>query len=45
MTGSMVVSIQVIGPTDEAADLKMGDAAQIDKSKIIMPSSVQKEYA
>lgn len=44
MTGNLVLSVNVQGPGDEATELKMGTAAEIEKSPIIMPSSVQKRY-
>lgn len=40
----MVASINVQGPGDEAQELKMGTAAEIEESKIIMPSQVKKQY-
>lgn len=44
MTGSLVVSINVQGPGDEATELKMGSTKDWDENQIIMPSSVKKEY-
>lgn len=44
MSGSLVVSINVQGPGDEATELKMGTAKEIDEKPIIMPSSVKKRY-
>ena len=42
MTGNLVVSINIMGPGDDATELKMGTSEEIDKNPIIMPSSVKK---
>lgn len=44
MTGSLVISVNVQGPGDEATELKMGSTKEWDANQIIMPSSVKKEY-
>lgn len=44
MSGNLVVSLNIVGPNDEAQELKMGSDEDILKNKIIMPSSVKKQY-
>lgn len=44
MTGSLVVSVNITAQGDDAMELKMASKSDIDASKIIMPSSVRKQY-
>lgn len=44
MTGTLILSINVQGPGDDAQELKMGSTKEIEKNSIMMPSSVKKEY-
>lgn len=44
MTGNLIMSINVMGPGDDATELKMGSAAEIEENPVIMPASVKKQY-
>lgn len=44
ITGSLVVSINVQGPGDEATELKMGTPKDAEAKPPIMPASAKREY-
>ena len=44
MTGTIICSVNVQGPGDEATELKMGTNKEIEETEVIMPSMVKKTY-
>ena len=44
ITGYIAVSVQVLGPGDEAVELKLASDKQLDIHKPLIPTQIKKQY-